>query len=143
MPPAVEAGGGDGVTHVDLGALEQQVARQRDRTAERDSAASRRCIERELQHLEAWARRQALRPLVSELRRKVEIIRRAELERATRELVGTRDPDVTVLDRLSRRLLDQVLAIPMSALETGDLPLDPAQARYLRRLFALEPGAGA
>lgn len=142
MPPAVESGDVDGVTHVALGALEGQVARQRDR---RSSEIPRveALIERELQHLGAWARRHALRPIVTELRRKVETIRRAELERARRELAGTPDPDLAVLDRLSRRLLDQVLALPMSALETGDVPLDPAQAEYLRRLFALEPGAGA
>jgi len=142
MPPAVEAGVVDGVTHIDLGALDQQVARQRDR---RSSEIPRveALIERELQHLEAWARRHALRPLVSDLRRKVEAIRRVELERAARELEGQHHPDVTVLDRLSRRLLEQVFAIPMSALETGDVPLDPAQAEYLRRLFALDRGAGA
>ena len=39
-------------------------------------------VERELRHLESWARRQALRPFVADLRRKLEAIRRAELERA-------------------------------------------------------------
>ena len=143
MPPAVEAGAVDGVTIVDLGALEGQVQRQRDRRSG-EVPRVETLIERELQHLESWARRHALRPFVTELRRKVESIRRAELERARREMeAASALPDLTVLDRLSRRLLDQVLALPMSALETGDVPLDPAQAEYLRRLFALEPGAGA
>jgi hypothetical protein len=46
-----------------------------------------------------------------------------------------------VLDRLSRRLLEQVLAIPLATMASGDAPLDPSQAQYLRRLFALGPGA--
>lgn len=143
MPPAVEAGAVDRVTLVDLGALEGQVQRQRERRSG-EIPRVEALIDRELQHLESWARRHALRPFVTDLRRKVEAIRRTELERARREMEGTStDPDLTVLDRLSRRLLDQVLALPMSALETGDVPLDPAQAEYLRRLFALEPGAGA
>ena len=90
-----------------------------------------------------WARRHALRPFVSDLRRKVESIRQAELARAAGELSDSRAMDVQLLDRLSRRLLDQVLAIPFATLETGEVPLDPAQAQYLRRLFALGPGADA
>jgi hypothetical protein len=45
--------------------------------------------------------------------------------------------DAAVLDRMSRRLLDQILSIPLAQLEAGDLPLDAAHAEYLRRLFAL------
>ena len=142
MPPVVEAGDVAGVTRVDLGALELRVAEQRDRRAD-EIPKVEAVIARELQHLEAWARRHALRPLVSDLRRKVETIRRTELERAARELAATGASDLHVLERLSRRLLDQVLAIPLATLEAGDLPLDPAQAHYLRRLFALGPGAGA
>ena len=60
----------------------------------------------------------------------------------TRELKAPADPDVTVLERLSRRLLDQVLAIPMSALEdrrraarpgASRVPAPPVRARSRRR----------
>jgi glutamyl-tRNA reductase len=142
MPPVVEAGDVAGVTRVDLVALEQQVAEQRDRRAGEIPKVDS-VIERELHHLQGWARRHALRPLVSDLRRKVELIRQAELARAAGELGDARNADVDVLDRLTRRLLDQVLAIPLATLETGELPLDAAQAQYLRRLFALGPGADA
>lgn len=142
MPPVVEAGEVPGVTRIDLGALEAQVAAQRDRRAS-EIPKVEAVITREIHHLHSWARHHALRPLVSDLRRKVERIRQAELARATGELHDTAGVDVHVLERLSRRLLDQVLAIPFGALETGELPLDAAQAQYLRRLFALEPGADA
>ena len=142
MPPVVEAGEVPGVTRVDLAALEQQVAGQRDRRAA-EIPKVETVIDRELLHLQAWARRHALRPFVSDLRRKVESIRQAELARAAGELSDSRAMDVQLLDRLSRRLLDQVLAIPFATLETGEVPLDPAQAQYLRRLFALGPGADA
>jgi glutamyl-tRNA reductase len=142
MPPVVEAGDVPGVTRVDLVALEQQVAAQRDRRAGEVPKVDT-VIVRELHHLQGWARRHALRPLVSDLRRKVESIRQAELARAAGELGDARNADVHVLDRLTRRLLDQVLAIPLATLETGELPLDAAQAQYLRRLFALGPGADA
>jgi glutamyl-tRNA reductase len=139
MPPVVAPGTVSGIARVDLCALEQQVARQREsRSGEIPRVEA--VIERELGHLETWARHQSLRPLVSDLRRKVEDIRLVELERAARELAATGAPDVALLDRLSRRLLEQVLAIPLSTLSTGAVPLDPAQAQYLRRLFGLDPG---
>ena len=52
--------------------------------ARREIPKAEAVIERELHWLHAWARHQALRPLVSDLRRKVEAIRRAELARAAR-----------------------------------------------------------
>lgn len=138
MPPAVEPGPVAGVIHIDLEGLERQVAQQRERRiAEIPRVES--VVNREVDRLEAWARQQVLRPLVSDLRRKVEAIRRTELARVQAELMHEA-PDADVLDRLSRRLLEQVLAIPLTALEAGDVPLGAAQSQYLRRLFALEPG---
>ena len=67
---------------------------------------------------------------MSGLRRKAEAIRRSELARAERELTDAGAIDAAVLDRLSRRLLDQILAIPLAQLEAGDLPLDATHAEY-------------
>ena len=91
--------------------------------------------------LSCW--RWLLRPLVSGLRRKVEAIRRAELTRVQGELGRHTSVDAAILERLSRRLLDQVLAVPLATLETGALPLDDAQADYLCRLFALDREAAS
>lgn len=139
MPSAVAPGEVAGVTRADLGALEHEVERWRDRRAE-EIPRVEAVIDRELGHLDAWVRHQALRPLVSDLRRKIEMIRRAELTRAQQEMPEAQAAG-DVLDRLSRRLLDQVLAIPLATLEAGEVPIDAAQAQYLRRLFALGPGA--
>ena len=140
MPSAVEPCATPGVTCVNLSALEGQVADERSRRAgEIPSVES--VVARELERLHAWARHHALRPIVSDLRRKVEAIRRAELVRAQQELPHAGAPSLDVLDRLSRRLLEQVLAIPIATLEAGDVPLDVAQAQYLRRLFVLGSGA--
>jgi glutamyl-tRNA reductase len=140
MPHVVEPGEVTGVTRVDLGVLHREVERQRDRRVA-EVPKVEEVIEREMHHLQAWARHHALRPLASDLRRKVEAIRRAELARAQDELSDGAPADAAVLDRLTRRLLDQVLAIPLATLEAGEVPLDATQALYLRRLFALEPGA--
>jgi glutamyl-tRNA reductase len=136
MPSAVEPGDLEGVTRIDLAGLEDRVERHR-RQREAEIPRVESVIARELQWLHAWARHQTLRPLVSGLRRKAEAIRRSELARAERELTDAGGLDTAVLDRLSRRLLDQILAIPLAQLEAGDLPLDTTHAEYLRRLFAL------
>jgi glutamyl-tRNA reductase len=111
MPPAVEPGDVPGVTRVDLVTLEAAVASQQDRRAAEVPKAMA-IIERELQFLDAWARRHALRPIVSDLRQKVEAIRRAELARAQLELASPASDPGAVLERMTRRLLDQVLAMP-------------------------------
>lgn len=142
MPPAIAPGHVAGVTRVDLAAVEAFVLRQRgSRAAEVPRVEA--ILTREMAHLETWVRRFTLRPIVSGLRRKVDAIRRAELARIQQEMRGTTAVDSAILDRLSRRLLEQVLAVPLASLETGALPLDQAQADYLSRLFALDAEAEA
>ena len=139
MPPAVEPVEISGIVRIDLESLEQQVnARKDKRAAEVPKVES--VITRELDRLQVWARQQALRPLVADLRRKVEAIRQTELARAQAELAEGKLLDGDALERISRRLLEQVLAIPLATLEDGNIPLDPTQAQYLRRLFALDHG---
>ncbi len=139
VPSGVEPVDVAGVSRIDLRGLEHLVDEHR-RERESEVPAVEAILAREIEWLRAWARHQALRPLVSELRQKVEAIRRAELARAQEILRADQAADAGVLDRLSRRLLDQVIAIPLAALEAGDLPLDATHAEYLRRLFALDTG---
>jgi glutamyl-tRNA reductase len=136
VPAAVEPCALDALLHVSIADLTGEVEENRHRR-EAEIPRVEASIERELDWLRAWARHHALRPLVSDLRRKVEAIRRTEVARAERELQDS-GVDPSVLERLTRRLLDQVLGIPLSTLEAGDLPLDAAHAEYLRRLFALD-----
>jgi glutamyl-tRNA reductase len=137
-PHAVTRDDVPSLTLIDLATLEQHVAAHRDRR-EAEVPRVESFIDRELDFLHAWARQQALRPLVAQLRKKMEAIRRAELARLQTEHAA--DLPADLLDRLSKRLLDQVLALPIAALEEADAAPDAAEARYLRRLFALEPGA--
>lgn len=139
MPRGVEPTPVGGVTLIGLDGLERLAAAHRERRlAEVPKVEA--VIAREMGWLRAWARHQALHPLVSGLRQKVEGIRRVELARVVAELRGAQVDEATALERLSRRLLDQVLAIPLAALEDDALPLDPTHADYLKRLFALDAG---
>lgn len=135
MPPAVEAFEIDGVTRIDLPAIERATAQHRQRR-EGEIPRVDAYIADELAWLQAWARQEMLRPFVSTLRQKVDVIRRDELERARQELAAG-DP-AQVLERFSRRIFDRFLAVPVEQLKNGGLPFDEPSADYLRRLFALD-----
>jgi glutamyl-tRNA reductase len=135
MPPAVEPFEIDGIKRIDLAEVERATAEHRQR---RESEVPRvdAYITSELEWLRAWARQELLRPFVSTLRQKADVIRRDELERARQELLAG-DPQ-QVLERFSRRVFDRFLAVPLDQLKSGDLPFDGASADFLRRLFALD-----
>jgi glutamyl-tRNA reductase len=138
MPPVIEPFEAEGVVHIDLASIERATAAHRQR---RESEIPRvdAFIERELEWLRAWARQEVLRPFVSTLRQKANVIRRDELQRARAELkMG--DPE-QVLDRFSRRVFERLLAVPLDQLKNGDLPFDGPSADYLRKLFALDRGS--
>ena len=137
MPPAIEPFEAEGVVRIDLAAIERATATHRQR---RESEIPRvdAFLTRELEWLRAWARQEMLRPFVSTLRQKANLIRRDELERARAELKDG-DPQ-QVLDRFSRRMFERLLAVPLDQLKSGGLPFDGPSADYLRRLFALDEG---
>lgn len=138
MPPAIEPFEAEGIVRIDLAAIERATAAHRQR---RESEIPRvdAFITSELEWLRAWARQEMLRPFVSTLRQKANLIRRDELERARAELKDG-DPQ-QVLDRFSRRMFERLLAVPLEQLRSGDLPFDGPTAEYLRRLFALDERA--
>ena len=137
MPPGVEPFEIDGVTRIDLPVIERATSEHR-RQREGEIPRVDAYIADELAWLQAWARQEMLRPFVSTLRQKVDVIRRDELERARQELAAG-DAD-QVLERFSRRVFDRILAVPIEQLKNGDVPFDGRSADYLRRLFALDEG---
>ena len=75
---------------------------------------------------------------MSTLRQKADVIRRDELERARRAELERPAIRTCVLDRFSRRMLDQVLAMPVEQLKTATCRSTAPSSDYLRRLFALD-----
>lgn len=71
MPPAVETGEAPGVTHVNLSALETHVADEHGRRV-REIPKVEAVLHRELAHLTTWAFRHALRPVMSQMRARLE-----------------------------------------------------------------------
>jgi glutamyl-tRNA reductase len=125
----------EGVVLHDLSGLEQVVAGNRA-LREREVPLAEAALERELAIFEEQARESAVRPLVAELRRRAEAIRREELERVVREGAV----DEAALDRMTRRIVDRLLHGPSAALRRGDLALDSQHVRYLRTILGLTDG---
>ncbi len=129
-----------GVALHDLSGLEQVVEHNRARR-ECEVPHVEKVIEHELGIFQRQVRESMARPLVAELRRRADAIRREEIARTLRE----GEFDAPTLDHLTQRLVDRLLHAPSLALRSGELALGPPQTRYVRLLFGLEDdeaGAG-
>ena len=126
-----------GVTLIDLSSLEHAVASDRA-LREREVVRVEALLDRELAIFEVQARESAVRPLVTELRRRAEAIRRREVARA----LEAGPLDETAIQHLTRRIVDRLLHAPSEALRRDDLALDPQHARYLRLVFGLPAANG-
>ena len=121
-----------GVSLHDLSGLEQIVADNRA-LREREIPRVEALLARELSIFESLARESTVRPLVAELRRHAEAIRREELGRARQG-----GPiDERAVEQMTRRIVDRILQGPSAALRRGDLALDPQHVHYLRMIFGL------
>jgi glutamyl-tRNA reductase len=140
MPRAIEPACANlaGVTHHDLSSLEAIVARHRAER-EREIPLVEALLDRELRVFEEQARESAARPVLAELRRMAEAIRRSELERA----LSAGGLDAAALDRVTRRIVDRLLHGPSMALRRDGADAGSERAREVRRIFGLEEADGA
>jgi glutamyl-tRNA reductase len=137
MPRAIDpaARGVPGVTLHDMLGLEAVVRENRARR-EREIPRVEAVIQRELDQLRAWAHQRLLRPLMADLRQRAEAIRVAELRRSARE--DLRDPEA--IERLTRRLVDRLVAIPVAAMrEAAPDTLEVCGLRCLRQYYSEPP----
>lgn len=115
MPPSIEPHESEAVVRVDLTRLGRATEANRERR-EAEIPRVEAVIAREMEHFHRWARREALRPVMSLRRQEIDAIRRTELELARTELHSSSDPG-DVLDRFSRRLLDRMFTHSQAAPE--------------------------
>jgi glutamyl-tRNA reductase len=109
MPPAVEPFEIDGITRIDLPEIERATAAHRQR---REAEVPRvdAYIADEMEWLRAWARQEVLRPFLSTLRQRGEVIGVDDLERAREELKAGADPG-TVLQRLRVSVSERTITL--------------------------------
>jgi glutamyl-tRNA reductase len=99
-------------------------------------------VEEEVARFEDWRHGAELRPLIAEMRSRIDEIRRRELERALKRMGPAADPLREQLEAFSQSLVSKLLHQPTRRLrEETDPDRCAAYARVTRDLFGLPGGA--
>ncbi len=114
LPRAIDPACGEAanVALHNLTDLEQIVAENRERR-ETEIPAVETLLEHELSVFAAWAREDAARPLIAEIRRRAELIRREEIEQA----LSSGPLELGMIEHLTRRIVDRLMQYPIHALQ--------------------------
>lgn len=92
----------------------------------------------ELEEFERQLSRLSVEPVINEIYRKIESIRRRELERAASKLGETDAKKLAVLDRFSRELVERVLQTPIEQLREMTLDENNALLLAVEKLFQVK-----
>jgi glutamyl-tRNA reductase len=119
----------------DLKGVVEESVRNREAEAERARMLVLADVERfERQQLEL-----AVAPLISEIYKRVDVIRRRELERALGKMGESDARKLGVMDRFSRELVERVLQLPIDQLREAALNNDDGLLSAVERLFKVKP----
>ncbi len=122
----------EGCELYDLDALQQRLAGNLE-ARRHEIPAVEAIVEQEVERFDAWQRRQAVHPLLVEMRAQGEAIRQREVARALRRF-GAASPEVAaLLEAFSKSLVNKLLHEPTRRLSTVE---DPDMARALFGLDA-------
>jgi glutamyl-tRNA reductase len=95
-------------------------------------------VEEEVAAFEVWLRGLAVRPLLRDLRRRAELIRRREVERSLRRMGARGDEVREQVEALTRALVNKLLHAPTARLKESALDGEgPRTALAVRELFHL------
>jgi glutamyl-tRNA reductase len=115
----------------DLKGIVEESVRSREAEAEK----ARKLVFAELGRFERQQSELAVAPLISEIYKRVDGIRRRELERALSKMGESDARKVGVLDRFSRELVERVLQLPIDQLREAALNNDNGLLLAVERLF--------
>jgi glutamyl-tRNA reductase len=118
----------------DLKGIVEESIRSRQAEAER----ARGIVLAELGRFERQQMELAVAPLISEICRRVDGIRRRELERALSKMGESDARKVGVLDRFSRELVERVLQLPIDQLREAALNNDNGLLSAVEKLFKIK-----
>lgn len=108
-----------------------------------DGRRAEEIIEGEVEGFMAWFRALAVTPLITDLRDQAETIRRRELERVRNRLGQLSPEDLSIVDLLTQRIVNQLLHEPTVRLKERACQADGAlYAQAVRELFALDETKG-
>jgi glutamyl-tRNA reductase len=118
----------------DLKGIVEESIRSRQAEAER----ARGIVLAELGRFERQQMELAVAPLISEICRRVDGIRRRELERALSKMGESDARKVGVVDRFSRELVERVLQLPIDQLREAALNNDNGLLSAVEKLFKIK-----
>ena len=116
----------------------QQVAEENLAVRAREAAQAEQIVEEEVAAFVSWRRSLELAPTIVALRKRFGEVADEELRRALPRLDGVSDSDRSVLEAMSRSMVNKLLHQPMTELKAGAGEPDGALLiDAVRRLFAL------
>jgi len=118
----------------DLESVVEESVRSREAEAEK----ARSIVLEELARFERDQSRLLVEPIVSEIFRRVDEIRRRELERAVSKMGESDGKKLAVLDRFSRELVERVLQLPLDQLKQAAVDSDDGLLSAAERLFKVK-----
>jgi glutamyl-tRNA reductase len=119
----------------DLRGVVEESVRSREAEAERARVLVLADVERfERQQLEL-----AVAPLISEIYKRVDVIRRKELGRALGKMGENDARKLGVIDRFSRELVERVLQLPIEQVREAALNNDDGLLSAVEKLFKVKP----
>ncbi|NOY23484.1 MAG: glutamyl-tRNA reductase [Acidobacteria bacterium] len=141
VPRDIEQGVGDfpGVFLFDIDDLQKVIeANKEKRKKEAEKAAG--LISRRVREYEKWRRMQDVNPVIVELRRNVEVMRKEELEKSLKHLHGCSEEVRKELDRLSYSIMNKMLHQPITELKRAarEENLEGGLVSFFRSIFKLD-----
>ncbi|MBX3249820.1 MAG: glutamyl-tRNA reductase [Myxococcales bacterium] len=122
----------------------QKVAQENLEARRKSADAAERIVDIEVGEFEVWRRSLELTPTIVALRRRVEEVLAAELERTLPRLGGLDEKDRRALDKMVSAMASKLLHSPLVALKrSGGEPDGAALISATRALFALDEPAKA
>jgi glutamyl-tRNA reductase len=121
----------------------QEVAAENADERRRESERAERIIFEEREHFDGWMVTLQAVPTIRDLRRRVEAIRRSELDRYAGRL-GLDDEQSEAIERLTRGIVNKIMHSPISRLrDETDREVGLARLEEARSLFALDDSDAA
>jgi glutamyl-tRNA reductase len=139
QPRAVEDKVGllDGVVLRNIEDLEG-IIEESIRNREAEAGKARSIAIEELDRFERDQSKLLVEPIISEIFRRVDDIRRKELERAVSKMAESDEKKLAVLDRFSRELVERVLQMPVDQLKQAAMDSDDGLLSAAEKLFKVK-----
>jgi glutamyl-tRNA reductase len=138
IEPAVAEIGG--VTLLNLDDLQRAAADEQHPKREQAIEAARRIVANHLADFDDWQRQRSLGPVIDRLYQRSHALAELEVERALADFPGIGDEEREHWRALARRVVNQLLHLPVSNLKDAESPHHSANAylRAMEHLFSLD-----